>query len=78
MTILKCLLRSLLTEKYHQALMKKLTKRKDIVLKDIYYAADILDPKINAQYLSREEQVQNTEFIDKVATINVGIEHSAK
>jgi hypothetical protein len=49
-----------------------------MVLKDIYYAADILDPKINAQYLSREEHVQNTEFIDKFATINVDTEHSAK
>jgi len=46
--------------------------------KDFYYAEYTLDQKINAQYISREEQIQNTEFIDKVATRNFGTEHSAK
>jgi hypothetical protein len=58
--------------------MNSLTKRKDVVLKDIYCAVYILDQKINAQYLSREEQVQTTEFLDKVVTRNVGFEHLAK
>jgi hypothetical protein len=49
-----------------------------MTLKDIYYEAYILDPKINHQYLSKDEQTQNTEFIDKVAKRNVGTEHSAK
>jgi hypothetical protein len=45
-----------------------------MALKDIYYAENILDPKINAQYPSRGQKIQNTEFIDR----NVGTEHSAK
>ena len=49
-----------------------------MALKDIYYVEYILDPKINAQYLSRGKQIQNTEFIDKFATRYVGTEHSAK
>lgn len=58
--------------------MKSLTKRKNMASKDFYYAEYTLDQKINAQYISREEQIQNTEFIDKVATRNFGTEHSAK
>jgi hypothetical protein len=49
-----------------------------MALKVIYYAEYNLDRKINAQYLSREEQIQNTEFTDKVVTRDVVTEHSAK
>lgn len=59
--------------------MKNLTKRKGMSLKDIYYAAYILDPKINVQGLSTEKRIKKkTEFFDKVATRNLGTENSAQ
>jgi hypothetical protein len=49
-----------------------------MALKHIHYAAHILDPKFNGECLSRDEQIQGTEFIDKLATGKFGTEHSAE
>jgi hypothetical protein len=56
----KCLAGSLLTEKERQDVTKSHNKRKDMALKDIDYAAHILDPKFNGECLSRSEQIQGT------------------
>jgi hypothetical protein len=72
----KCLAGSLLTVKESQDVTKSHNKRKDMALKDIHYAAHILDPKFNRECLSRSEQIQGTEFMDKVATRKCGTEHS--
>jgi hypothetical protein len=74
----KCRPGNLLTEKERQDVTKHLSKRKDIALKHIYYAAHVLDPKFNGECLSRDEQIQGTEFIDKVATRKFGAEHLAE
>jgi hypothetical protein len=49
-----------------------------MALKHIHYAAHILDPKFKGECLSKDEQIQGTEFIDKVATRKFGTEHSAE
>jgi hypothetical protein len=61
----------------HQAVKKSLSKRDDVTLKNIQYAAHIRDPKFNGEYLSRDERIQKTEIIHKVATRNFCTEHSA-
>ena len=67
-----------MTVKKHQAVVKSLSKRNDMVLKDIHYAAHIHDPKFNGECLRSDERIQKTEFIPKVATRKSGTEHSAE
>jgi hypothetical protein len=74
----KCLAGSLLAEKERQDVTKSYNKRKDMALKDIHYAAHILDPKFNGECLSKSEQIQGAEFIDKVVTRKSGTERSAE
>ena len=73
-----CLPGSLLTEKERQDVTKNLSKRKDMALIHTHYATHILDPKFNGGCLSRNEQIQGTEFIDKVATKKFGTEQSIR
>jgi hypothetical protein len=57
-------------KEYHEV-MKSLSKRKDMALKDIHYAAHILHPKFSAECLHRDEPIQGTKFIDKGTKILV-------
>ena len=58
--------------------MKSLSKRNDMTLKDVHYAAHIRDPKFNGESLRSDERIQKTEFIHKAATRKCGTKHSAE
>ncbi|GAB6019011.1 hypothetical protein CHUAL_013995 [Chamberlinius hualienensis] len=52
--------------------------KKNLALQDIHYAANILDPKFNGGSLTRDEQIQGTEFIIKIITRLFGDDNSTE
>ena len=57
-------------------MMENLAKWKNMSLKDIHYAANIINPKFNVERLSRDQEIKGTEFIDNLAMRINDTEHS--
>lgn len=58
------------TKQEEKQLKEAVQKRRDMALQPIHFAANILDPKYNGVHLSRDEQIQGTEFIDQKISTN--------
>lgn len=57
-----------LVESEKSVILQKVKDRKKKSLKDIHFAANILDPSFNGKSLTDDEQIAGTEFIHKCAS----------